>query len=397
MKNKIILSLILLLLVIPNLAFAQEFKPVYMSLFWGDGCPHCEKERIFLKQLIKEYPNINLNEFEIYNNKENSNLLQQVSAKLGVNVRGVPFLIIGEETISGYLNDETTGEQIRRVVLKHSETGCADIVGDIISNSNNGGATCVNGEKNSDEINLPFLGTVNVKNFSLPLLTILIGAIDGFNPCAMWVLLFLISMLIGMQNRLRMWLLGGTFIVASSLTYFLFLVAWLQLFQFLSYIPWLKIIIGLVAIICGYLNIKKYFKNKNGTCEVTNDEKRRKIFDRIKNVIQKKYLLLSLVGIILLAFSVNLVELVCSAGLPAIYTGILSTMQLNPFQYYGYLLLYILFFMIDDLIVFVAAMLTLKLTGISSRYTRAANLIGGIIITLLGIILIFKPQLIMFG
>jgi len=191
--------------------------------------------------------------------------------------------------------------------------------------------------------------------------------------------------------------LGGSFIFTSGIVYFLFLAAWLNVFLFVGMITWIQKIIGIVAFGSGIYHLREYFINKDGTCHVTDSKKRKKVFNRIRGVILERNFYISLIGIILLAISVNLVELVCSAGLPAIYTQVLAISGLAPWQYYGYLALYILIFMLDDLLIFAIAMATLKMHGISSKYTRISNLIGGIIMLIIGLALIFKPELLMFG
>jgi hypothetical protein len=200
----------------------------------------------------------------------------------------------------------------------------------------------------------------------------------------MWVLLFLISLLLGMKDKKRRWILGITFIVASAFVYFLFMAAWLNLILFIGFIIWVRIAIGLVAIGGGGYNLREFFINKESGCKVTGDEKRRAIFEKLKNITQQKQFLLALSGIILLAFAVNLVELICSAGLPVIFTQILTLSNLPPWQYYAYMLLYIFIFMIDDLFVFFTAMITLEVTGISTKYTRASHLIGGVLMIIIG-------------
>jgi len=160
----------------------------------------------------------------------------------------------------------------------------------------------------------------------------------------MWVLLFLISMLIGMRNKKRMWVIGLTFIITSGAVYFLFMTAWLNLFLFIGFIFWIRIIIGVVAIASGIYHLREYYKNRNGTCKVIEEEKRVKIFDRIKYIINEKSFALAIVGIVGLAAMVNMIELVCSAGLPAIYTSVLSGANLSTWQYYGYMLVYIIMY-----------------------------------------------------
>jgi hypothetical protein len=246
-------------------------------------------------------------------------------------------------------------------------------------------------------INVPGLGEIDVLNFSLPCITIVMGILDGFNPCALWILLFLISLLLGIKNKKRMWFLGGAFILASASVYFLFMVAWLKFILFIGFVMWARFLIGSVAFLGGSYNLKEFLFNKGSGCKVVNDEKRQKVFVRLKQIIQQRSFLISLVGIIFLAFAVNLVELLCSAGLPAVYTQILALNNLVGWQYYSYILLYILFFMVDDLFIFFVAMTTLQMTGISTKYSRHSKLIGGVIMIIIGILFIFKPEWLIFG
>jgi hypothetical protein len=246
-------------------------------------------------------------------------------------------------------------------------------------------------------LKLPVFGEIKIKNVSLPFLTLAIGLLDGFNPCAMWTLVFLITLLLNMQNRKRMWILGGAFIFVSGFVYFLFMAAWLNFILFVGFISWVRLIIGLVAIGSGIYNLKEYWKNKNAVCVVEKSEEKKQTFDKLRQATQNKNFWLALGGIVLLAAAVNLVELVCSAGFPAIYTQVLTLSHLPAWQYYLYLVGYIFFYMLDDMVVFIIAMVTLRLTGTSNKYTRASYLIGGALMLLLGLLLIFKPKWLMFG
>lgn len=395
MIKKILLYLSLLFITIfnPFLIKAQE-ENVTLHFFWANGCPHCTKEKIFLEKLTQKYPQLEIKDYEVTGKKENIEILRKIGKELSADVSGVPFTVIGEQYFSGYHNDDTTGKEIEEAILCAIENGCKDLLETTNQNLDHSN----NQEKISlEQISVPILGKVNVKNLSLPFLTILIALIDGFNPCAMWVLLFLISLLLGMKDRKRMWILGTAFIISSAFVYFLFLSAWLNLFLFLGLIVWVRLIVGILAFGAGLYYLKDYFVNKNGGCKVMGDEKRQKIFEKLKNITQKKQLLIAIFGIILLAFAVNLVELICSAGLPAIYTQVLSLSNLPSYQYYLYLLLYILIFMLDDLFIFFTAMFTLQAVGIQSKYSRLSHLIGGLLMLLIGILMIFKPEILMFG
>ena len=396
----IFLTLILaIIFVLPNIAFAQEqpAPKVYLTVFYGDGCSHCAKEEIFLDKLEKEFPSLVVRRLEVWYNQDNVKIMKEIAINLNINVAGVPLTVIGDEVISGYLNDQTTGARIRGIVESHLIIGCADIVGDIVGDNGDGGNFECEDDKLLETIDLPFFGEVETKKWSLPILTIAIAAIDGFNPCAMWVLLFLVSLLLGMENKKKMWTLGIAFIVTSSVVYFFFLTAWLNLFLFLGFISIIRIIIGIVAIGSGGYHLREWYVNKSGLCKVTDQKRKQKIMDKFKQVTEEKKFWLALVGIISIAIAVNMIELVCSAGLPAIYTQVLALSDLSVPFYYLYLLLYIFVFMLDDLAIFVIAMTTLQVAGLSGKYSRWSNLLGGIIILILGILLIFKPGWVMFG
>lgn len=392
--------------VLPTRVLAANNVDLY--LFWGDGCPHCAKEKAFLAKILPNYPSANLHTYEIYHSQANVGLMQKAADILDVDAGGVPFLIIGDKDFVGYA-DGTTDKEVESRIKFCTENSCPDSMASILiptsENTDNKNTeieeqkTENNGtDKTEKLISLPFIGEVDAMNFSLPILTIFMGTIDGFNPCAMWTLLFLISLLLGLKSRRRMWLLGVAFIAASAFVYFLFMAAWLQLILFLGFIVWVRVLIGLLAVTAGGFNLKSYIKEKNDSgCKVAGGEKRQLVFARMKAVAQQNSLWFALGGIILLAFAVNLVELVCSAGFPAVFTQVLSLSNLASWQYYGYILLYIFFFMLDDIIIFAIAMLTLKATGISTKYRKWSKLIGGILMLILGVLLIFKPEWLMFG
>ncbi len=381
-------------------------KEVNIYFFWGEGCSHCVKEKPFLEKLEKKYPEVKVYNFEVWGNKDNQGLLVEIGKRLNANISGVPFTVIGEKYFIGWYDEQSTGAAIEDAVKCVKKNSCQDIGGEVLSLADQ------NAKQNKDQeggdgedekspipqkLNVPILGEIETKNFSLPVLTIVLGALDGFNPCAMWTLLFLISLLLGMENRKRMWILGSAFIVASASVYFVFMAAWLNLILFIGLVVWVRIIIGLIALLGGGYNLKEYFTSPKSGCKVTGGEKRQKVFEKLKNITHQKSFYLALGGIIILAFAVNLVELICSAGLPAVYTQVLALSNLAKWHYYLYILLYIFIFMLDDLIIFFIAMTTLRMTGITTKYSRWSHLIGGILMLIIGLLLIFKPGWLMFG
>lgn len=417
-------------------------KIVNVYLFWAIGCPHCTKEKDFFAKLVKTNPTINLQTFEVSKNTSNAILMSQVGEKLQADVSGVPFTVIGSKYFTGYRDDETTGELLKNAIADVQAGNDFDILAagnpytqptasptqqvidgsttPIIPQATDNPTQNPTGEltptiepnhapkptptiqANLPEqlpktITLPLIGALQTAELSLPVLSIVIGLTDGFNPCAMWTLIFLISLLLDIKDRKRMWLLGTTFIVTSAFIYFIFMAAWLNLFLFIGLIFWIRILIGMFALGAGTYHIKEFYDNRNGGCKVTKSENRKQIFARLRDIVTKDNLYLALAGIALLAIAVNLVEAICSAGLPAIFTQVLALSQLPLWKYYAYILLYLVFFMLDDMIVFVVAMTTLQAIGIQSKYGRYASFIGGVIMILIGISLLFKPELLMFG
>jgi glutaredoxin len=379
--------------------------------FWGDGCPHCAKEEIYLAEIIDDFPGLEIADFEVWHNQDNARLLQKVGQELQADVRGVPALVIGDQIFIGFAEGITPDRVEARLKQCLAET-CPDSVAALaglpaLSPDPGNDLPAVEPETAEPDnpaapgqktvIGLPLLGQVDTASFSLPLLTVVMGVLDGFNPCAMWALLFLISLLLGMNDRRRMWILGSAFIMASAAVYYLFMAAWLNLILFLGVIIWVRLGIAMLALGGGIYSLKDFFSNKDMACKVGDVGQKQRTMERLRRVVGQNSFWLALIGIIGLAFMVNLVELICSAGLPAVYTQVLALNQLPAWQYYLYILLYIFFFMIDDLLVFFIAMVTLKMTGITTKYSRFSRLVGGILMVLIGLLLIFRPEWLMFG
>lgn len=394
----IILTILMLIVFIPNTKAEENIR---LYLFHSDICPHCKEEIAWLDTIKDDYPNLDIVMYEINSNVMNYNFYLTVLEKTGINTGGaVPFTMIGTDYYIGFGGDAKNG--IVKSIEKFSNGNYIDVIS-MVKNDEDVSKIKYNqkdtSNNSSDYIrNIPLLGDVNIKEVSLPLMSIVIGFVDGFNPCAMWVLLFLISMLIGMKDKRKMIVLGTAFLVTSAFIYLLFMVAWLNVATLLLSVNYVRIGIGAVAIIGAVFNLFGYFRHRKETgCNVVNDKKRNKIFDRIKKFTHEENFFLALVGVMALAISVNIVELACSAGLPVMFTQILSMNNLTVVQEVMYIALYMLFFLIDDLIVFIVAVKTMEVTGVSTKYGKLSKLIGGVLLLLIGILMIFKPEWLMFN
>lgn len=387
--------LILFILFIPLTLNAKE-KEINLHLFYGKECPHCEKEIEYLNKYVEENPNINVYLYEVWHNKGNQARFTEVKDLLEDKSSGVPFLAIGNQVVIGF-GEGFTEDKIETIINYYLENDYRDIVGEALGVTEvDSDIELIKKDVTNDEIKVPILGKIDPKTVSLPILALVIGSIDGFNPCAMWILIFLISMLFGMKDRKKMWILGITFLVTSALIYLFFMMTWLNVALFVGKIIYIRILIGIVAVIFGIINIKEYFKKEEG-CKVVNSKNKRRLMDFIKKITHEQKFILSIVGIIILAGLINLIELLCSLGLPVVFTQVLALNDLNNFQYLVYSLIYILFFLIDDIVVFALSMKALKVTAVTSKYTKYSHLIGGLLMFLIGALMIFKMEWLMFN
>ena len=401
MKKKInYLIVILFLLIMPFQVFAKD-KEVTLYLFHGDGCPHCKEEMEYLDSVEKKYKDLKIVKYEVWYNEENSELLKKVQDTFDITTKGVPTNVIGSTVITGF--GSSTGKTIERAIEYYQKNDYEDIVSQIKDGKYEGKPVdkFSDEEKKTDKemsLDTGILGTVNLKKMSLITAAALIGLVDGFNPCAMWILLFLISVLIGMKDRKRMWILGLSFLITSALVYMVIMLSWISIAVKMTSIIWIRNIIAIIALIGGIVNLRSFYKErKESGCQVVDDKKRKKIFSKIKKFTHEKNFFLALIGVIGLAISVNLVELACSAGLPIVFSELLVLNKTSEFMKFMYTLVYIFFFLIDDLIVFFIAMFTMKVTGISTKYNKFSHLLGGIIMIIIGVLLIFKPGWLMFN
>ena len=376
---------------------AKDASNITLYLFYGDGCPHCASEKEFLNDMEQKYEDLEIIEYEVWYDSDNQKLLNDVKEQLDIKTNGVPVTVVGDKTVVGW--SEAHEEKLENIIKSYQENEYVDVVfqikdGTYVKTDSNVDANVV--EEEDVIIDIPLVGNVNLKNVSLSLATLILGLIDGFNPCAMWVLLFLISMLIGMKDKKRMWLIGLTFLGSSALVYMLIMMSWLNIVVGISASIWMRNIIAIIAIGGGVVNLYSFFKHKDSGCSVVDDKKRKSVFAKIKKFTHEKSLVLALIGAIALAFSVNIIELACSAGLPLVYTQLLAINNITGLKAFFYVLFYIICFLLDDLVVFFIAMKTMEVTGISTRYSKYSHLIGGILMVGIGVLLIFRPEWLMF-
>ena len=372
-KRYLIISLIILGIVIAftSQGTSSPGEGFEIHFFHLPGCSSCEEQEPFNKKLENTY-SINITRHDAAT-PAGSALLSEKLAELGIEDEpGFPITIFGNQVFSVWESEEKTGGAIEEALRKCLAGNCPPPAG----------------EEPGDGIDLPGIGPIDPADYSLPALAVILGLVDGFNPCAMWVLVYLISLIATLRDRKRIWLIVGSFVLASGVLYFLFMTAWLNAFLLIGYAKPVTTVIGLVALGGGILQLREVIETKGAiVCKVTDEGSRQKTMTRIQKVVSSPITLGTIAGIVVLAFAVNSIEFVCSAAIPAIFTRVLSLAGLTTFQYYGYILLYVAVFMLDDLIIFGTAAIAMT-SSLGDRYAKYFRPVGATILIILGVLLL---------
>ncbi|MEY3761120.1 MAG: hypothetical protein RIR39_2611, partial [Pseudomonadota bacterium] len=297
------------------------------------------------------------------------------------------------QLIVGYSDEITTGQLIRNAlaqtkIRKNQEaSGSCEAEQPLPCEADTGLSTHV-----TPPFFLDFLGhRLSLDEVGLPLFTLAMGLLDGFNPCSMWVLLLMISLLAPMNNRLRMFAIAGTFVAVEGLAYFMFMTAWLNLFLFIGLSRLSEMVIAAIALLAGLINLKDFrFYGKGFSLSIP-DAAKPDIYARMRRILQAKNLAGALISAVVLAILVQIVEFMCTSGFPALYTRILTLKQLDSISYYSYLLLYNVAYMFDDVIILAIGIITLSQRRLQEKEGRWLKLISGLVMVGLGIYLIVAP------
>ncbi|HRC57551.1 MAG TPA: hypothetical protein PKU97_16570 [Kofleriaceae bacterium] len=357
---------------------------------WGHpACPHCRAAHAYLAELRARRPDLRIVEHDVTEEPESYDDLLAHVARAGLDMVGLPSFVVRGRFLMGFVSAESTGAKIEALLVPEAspsdvEHGPAHAPGSDTRR--------VPKRRSSPEIDLPLLGRVSPGDLGLPMFTIAVGLVDGFNPCAMWVLLFLLSLLVNIKNRARMLAIAGSFVLVSGLAYYAFMAAWLNVFTLVGFSRVVQIVLGLMALVVGVVNVKDFFAFARGISLHIPEGAKPGIYQRVRAIVRAESLLAAVAGAVVLAVLVNVIELVCTAGLPALYTQVLVQQGVSAAERYGYLALYNLAYMLDDSIMVGIAVITLGKRKLQERAGRWLKLLSGLVILTLGGLLIFAPQ-----
>jgi hypothetical protein len=383
----LLVALLLGLLGSPTASAAAEERAqssAEIELFVRAGCVHCEAAQAFVAELARERPGLRIAVADIQRDPEALARLQDLTRAAGILQFGVPTIRVGAEVIAGFDSPKTTGAQIRAALDRVPSLG---VPGTAASCRVEDSLACE--APPQDEIEIPFTNRkVSADLLGLPLFTIVIGLLDGFNPCSMWVLILMVSMLATLGDRRKLLAIAGTFVLIEGIAYFAFMAAWLNLFLLIGLSRASEVAIALIAIVAGMLNLKDFLALGHGISLSIPAAARPGIYARLRGILRAERLAPALFGAAVLAVLVQVVELLCTSGFPALYTRILTLRQLDASAYYGYLLLYNVMYMLDDVIVLGVGLWTLSQRRLQEREGRILKLVSGLVMVGLGVYLL---------
>jgi thiol-disulfide isomerase/thioredoxin len=389
--------------------------PVTLYLFWGEGCPHCAAAKPYLEGLPDKYPTLSLEEYEVYYDPHNNLVFNQVLTMLGLERAAVPTMVIGPYYLQGYSEDSQS--DIEAVIQQCVTDGCVDVVHDLLisgeatasgvitsaitgqatdptaAGSSTSGEDCSEiGGAQDNILEIPILGYIDLSQLSLGVSTALIAVLDGFNPCSLWALSMLLAITIHTGSRKKVFVIGLVFITVTALIYALFIAGLFSVLKLTGLITWMRVVVFLIAAVLGLINIKDYFWFKEGVSLTIDDRNRKGILQRMRALLDGSRSTGSLIGAtILLAAGVSLVEFSCTAGLPILWTNLLNAQGVTTATFILLLLLYLVIYQADELIIFFAAVTSLKASRLEEKHGRILKLAGGILMLTLAVVMLINP------
>lgn len=352
---------------------------VQLYFFWSEACPHCLEARPFVEGIPSARPWVALHSLELTRHPGHVRQYEKMATQLGQEAASVPALLFCGEMHVGWHHAETTGAGIlRRLDACHAGM----LAGNAAPTSN----------AITEKLSVPILGEVDPQHFSLPLLTVAIAALDAFNPCAFFVLLFLLSLLVHQNSRKRMLTIGGIFVLFSGLMYFAFMAAWLNLFQLLGNLVWVTLAAGVLAVFVGVVNIKDFFAFEKGLSLSIPESRKPDIYRRARAIIGADNLPAMVAATVFLAIAANFYELLCTAGFPMVYARLLTLSGPPGGARYLYLALYNLVYVIPLALIVLAFVRTMGARKLTEREGRLLKLFSGAMMLELGILLLAAPE-----
>lgn len=360
-----------------------------LRFFYGDGCPYCAQEEEFLDELERRHPALDVERYEVWYDADNRQLLADTLAPFGETPQGVPVTVFGGRLWTGF--NDVIAADIERVVTEELTVVSP---GPPAPGPGDGGTGSVPADA-ATVIDVPVLGEVDLGGRSLVAATGLIAVVDGFNPCSLWVLTVLLAMVVNAGiGRLRLVVVGATFLTITAVIYGLFVAGLFSAIGAVGMVRWVAVVTGVLAVAYGAVNVKDYLYFKRGVSFTIPDRFKPWIFRRGRAIRDRGRSLAAVAGLTaVMAIGVSLIEVPCTAGLPMVWTGLLRANEVSGAEFGGLLGVYLLLYLLDELVLFAVVVTTLRLSRFEERHGRLLKLVGGVVMVVLGGVLIAAPDL----
>lgn len=385
-------------------------RQVVIYFFWGDGCPHCAAEKPFLEELQTRYPSVEVRAYEVWYDVGNQQRFWNMGAAYGFEPQAVPTTFVGTRYWVGF--SDTMAAEMEEMVQTCLASGCPDAGQGVIPglptplpaptaaavaeaasvDAMPDAPLAVGAAPPSTALTLPFLGEIDLATQSLGISTAIIGFVDGFNPCSLWVLSILLALTLHTGSRKKVLVIGLIFIAVTSLIYMLFIAGLFTLFTFVSFLGWIQVVVALVALFFALVNIKDYFWYKEGLSFTIADSHKPGIYQRMRRVLDAGDSWTGLIGAtVVLAAGVSVIEFSCTAGFPVLWTNLLTAQGVSMATFVGLLVVYMVIYQLDELGIFLAAVITLKSSRLEEKQGRILKLIGGMLMLTLAVVMLVNP------
>ncbi|MFP4512280.1 MAG: thioredoxin [Acidimicrobiales bacterium] len=367
-------------------AVAGEVEPpaeqaaVVIDVYWGDGCPFCRDAIEHLTAFAAAEEGVELRTFEVWFDAANRARMERAADELGVRADAVPFIVVGNQSWTGF--NGAIGRSIEEAALELRD--------DVRPPEE---VPAPEGPSSSSVVDVPLVGDMDLSGRSTLLATVLIALVDGFNPCSLWVLTVLLALVLHTGSRRRVVAVGGTFLVITTLIYGLFIVGVYSTLGLVSAMDGIRLVVAAFALTFGLVSIKDFLWFKKGPSLTISDEHKPGIYRRVRGLARPGMgLPAALAGTVVLAGGIALIELPCTAGFPVIWSDLMRSADVSGAGFGSLLGVYLSIYLLDELVVFAAAVFTMRATKLQERHGRALKLVGGMVMVVIAVAIVFVPD-----
>lgn len=383
------LRLLLAYLILAPAYAADPPAPDRIEAFVREGCPHCANAEQFLAQLQAERPALSIVIRDVQKEPAALDRLKELAEQTRTGTVRVPAIYAGGQLIVGFSPEARTDQLVRGALEGRHAGSQAGAAGTCEAEES---LACPKGPAGvaEEEFSVSFFGrTVTLADVGLPAFTLAMGLLDGFNPCSMWVLLLMISLLAPLNDRKRMIAIAGTFVLVEGIAYFVFMAAWLNLFLLIGMSRAVTFVVAAIAIAAGLINLKDFVAFGRGISLSIPERAKPGIYNRMRRLLHAPTMTAAIAGAAVLAVLIQIVEFMCTSGFPALFTRILTLRELPTASYYGYMLLYNAAYMLDDIVILSIGVIMLSRHRLQEKEGRVLKLISGLVMVGLGLYLVF--------